>query len=74
MIFIDKKPLEQVLQEQRNKMLAKDVIKKLVRQAFEEALRIEDQDFQEAFKNGVRCSHFWENSEIKKELLSYLND
>ena len=55
-------------------MLAKDVIKKLVRQAFEEALRIEDKEFQEAFKNGVRRSHFWENSEIKKELSRYVND
>ena len=55
-------------------MLAKDVIKRLIRQAFEEALRIEDKDFQEAFKNGVRRSHFWESSEIKKEMARFLND
>jgi len=74
MIFIGKEPLEEFLQKRRNKMLAKDVIKRLIRQAFEEALRIEDKDFQEAFKNGVRRSHFWENSEIKKDMERHFND
>ena len=55
-------------------MLAKDVIIRLIRQSFEEALRIEDKDFQEAFKNGVKRSYFWENSEIKKEIKRFLND
>ncbi len=55
-------------------MKEKEVNEKIVRQAFEEALKIEDKDFQEAFKKGVRRSHFWENSEIKKELKRYLND
>jgi transposase-like protein len=74
MIFVGKKPLEQVLQEQRNEMIAKDVIKKLVRQAFEEALRIDDEQYLEASKKGVKRSHFWDNSEIKKNMSRYLND
>ena len=74
MIFIGKQPLEEVLQKRIKKMLAKDLIKRLIRQAFEEALRIDDEQYLEASKKGVKRSRFWDNSEIKKDMKRYLND
>ena len=46
-------------------------IKQLVKKAFDEALRIDDQEFNKAFNSGVKKSDFWNNSDIKKELLNW---